>query len=113
MTASLLIVNELWRMTINSRTRSNAVMAIGRGVLVGLVLGVMFIAGFLLGTRSPASASLLAQAVATPDSEVGSYPLLTQAQTLLNQNYLRQQPSQRDLEYAAIRGILSLLNDKY
>jgi carboxyl-terminal processing protease len=100
-------------MTINSRTRSNAVLAIGRGVLVGLVLGIMFISGFLLGTRSPAAASLLTTAVATPNSEVGSYPLLTQAQTLLNQNFLREQPSQRDLEYAAIRGVLSVLNDKY
>ncbi len=100
-------------MTINSRTHHSALVAVGRGVLAGIVLGIFFITGFLLGTRSPAAASLLTTAAATPDSEVGRYPLLTQAQTLLNENFLRDQPPQRQLEYAAIRGVLSALSDRY
>ncbi len=99
-------------MRINTSVTNSTLLAVGRGVLVGLILGFVFVAGFLMGTKSPAAASLLPQA-ATPDSEVGQYPLLTQAQQLLNANYLREEPPQRQLEYAAIRGILSALNDKY
>jgi carboxyl-terminal processing protease len=100
-------------MRINSRVTNTAVGAVGRGIAVGLILSAMFFAGFLLGTRSPAAASLLTTTAAPTESEVGQYPLLTQAQTLLNDNYLRPQPSQRELEYAAIRGVLSALDDKY
>src|SRR5512140_3376558 len=90
------------------------IAALMRGVTIGIVLGLVFAAGFVVrGTIPPAAASLLTPPSLIPESAVGQYPLLTQVQTLLNQHYLRDQPSQRELEYAAIRGILSVLNDKY
>jgi carboxyl-terminal processing protease len=100
-------------MRTNSRASTDLFVALGRGILIGLFLTAIFTAGFLMGTRSPAGASLLTVGAATPESEVGQYPLLTQAQVLLNGNYLREQPAQRQLEYAAIRGVLATLNDKY
>jgi carboxyl-terminal processing protease len=84
--------------------------ALLRGILLGATFSVIFAAGFWFrGTISPA----VAQESTPFTSVVGEYPLLTEAQTLLNQNYLREQPDQRQLEYAAIRGMLSALNDRF
>src|SRR5690606_40699551 len=41
------------------------------------------------------------------------YPLLDEVQALLDAHYLREQPSAREREYAAIRGMLSTLGDRY
>ncbi len=96
------------------RAGTAVVSAIMRGVIIGIVLGLVFAAGFLVrGAIPPAAASVLTPPLLAPQGAVGQYPLLTQVQTLLNQHYLRDQPPQRDLEYAAIRGLLSALNDKY
>src|SRR4030042_3226972 len=101
-------------MRIPLRLKNSAVAALSRGVLIGIVLSVVFLAGYLFRDRlPPATASRLTPTTLTPVSEVGLYPLLTQAQDLLNNNYLRDQPPQRQLEYAAIRGVLSALDDKY
>jgi hypothetical protein len=101
-------------MRTNLGLKRAALAAMGRGILMGLAIGIIFMAGFLFrGAISPAAASLLTPTVLVPDSQVGQYPLLTQAQTLLNENYLRDQPPQKQLEYAAIRGVLAAVNDKY
>ncbi|MCC7447163.1 MAG: S41 family peptidase [Anaerolineae bacterium] len=99
------------RILTSNPTRS-MVGAVARGVLVGLGIGVVFVAGFLFRGAMPGVSAGL-PLLATPDSEVGSYPLLAEVQNRLNQNYLRDQPAQKQLEYAAIRGLLSALNDKY
>jgi len=41
------------------------------------------------------------------------YPLLAEAQGLINQYYLREQPPAAAREYGAIRGMLGTLNDKF
>ncbi len=111
---SLLIVNELGRMRTNLRQRRAVLTAMVRGIFMGVAIGSIFMAGFLFrGAISPVAASLLTPTVLAPVSQVGQYPLLTQTQILLNENYLRDQPPQKQLEYAAIRGLLSALNDKY
>lgn len=46
-------------------------------------------------------------------SEPGHYSLLQQAQDYLDQYYLRAQPSETEREYGAIRGLLTVINDKY
>lgn len=46
-------------------------------------------------------------------SEPARYALLQQAQDLLDQYYLREQPSQTQREYGAIRGLLGVVGDKY
>jgi carboxyl-terminal processing protease len=96
------------------RLKNSAIAALARGVFIGIVLSAVFLAGYLFRDRlPPATASQLTLSSLPPVSEVGVYPLLTQAQDLLNKNYLRDQPPQRQLEYAAVRGVLSALDDKY
>ena len=87
---------------------NTTVRAALRGILIGVALAVVFMAGFLFRGTMP-----LVAAGATQNSEVGSYPLLTEAQKLLNDHYLRTQPDQRQLEYGAIRGLINSLQDKY
>lgn len=74
------------------------------GVICGLTVGLAFIAGFLF--RGVADPSMVA---AAPDQ----YGLLSQVQSILDDHFLREQPSARQREYGAIRGMLSTLNDQY
>jgi carboxyl-terminal processing protease len=78
------------------------------GVLLGIGVGVIFAAGYLLRGVVDSRAVL-----ASADSGSEGYPLLDEVQTLLDQHYLRQQPSPKEREYAAIRGVLSSLNDRF
>lgn len=79
------------------------------GALAGLSLAVMFAAGFffhgLVDIRSMAVS-------AAPETDRG-FPLLDEVQTLLDQHYVRQQPDYVQRQYAAIRGLLGALNDRY
>src|SRR5215475_10466760 len=93
-----------------TRTRSNLLVALVNGVLFGLLLSAVFVAGFWF--RGTPAGARVAPAQGT-ESAVGNYPLLTEVQNLLNDHFLRQQPDQKQLEYGAIRGLLSTLNDKY
>jgi carboxyl-terminal processing protease len=76
--------------------------------VLGLGIGLAFAAGFLL--RDVTGGSLQALAA---DPATGGYPLLQEVQTLLDQHYLREQPDPQQREYAAIRGMLSSLSDRY
>src|SRR5215467_6934501 len=82
-----------------------------RGVLLGLLLSVFFLAGFLFRGAIPSviASPALQSATAAP----GQYPLLTEVQGLLNQYYYHDQPNQTQLEYGAIRGLLTAVGDKY
>ncbi len=84
------------------------VVPILKGVALGVVLLVAFVAGFFFhSSLFPAVADL---ALADPPE---GYPLLQEVQGLLERYYLRELPEQRQLEYAAIRGVLGALNDPY
>lgn len=79
------------------------------GVFMGVVLAAVFAGGFFFrdavgGTFRPA----LAQ-----NDAVGQYALLDEVQSLLDAHYLRTQPSAQEREYAAIRGMLGSLGDRY
>src|SRR5258708_9682718 len=93
-----------------TQTRSNVTTAVVNGVLFGLLLSAVFVAGFWF--RGTPTGARFVPSTGT-DSAVGSYPLLTEVQNLLNSHYLRPQPDQKQLEYGAIRGMLNTLNDKY
>jgi carboxyl-terminal processing protease len=88
----------------NLRFRRRLLEAIGRGVLLGIVLSAFFLAGFIVRGHVPATAQ---------EKNDEQFPLLREVRTLVDANYLRQLPSQKDLEYAAIRGYLGQLNDPY
>lgn len=92
---------------ISDATRQYS-QSIVRGVLIGICIGLVFTAGFFfrgLIDLSPA------QAASVDDST--NYPLLDEVQNLINQHYLRSQPSPQMREYGAIRGMLSTLNDRF
>ncbi len=84
--------------------------ALGRSLLLGLVLGlgiaVVFLAGFFFRDLISPLPSAFASA-----SE--SYPLLDEVQSLLDQHYLRTQPDSTLRQYAAIRGVLGALGDRF
>ncbi|MCC6803899.1 MAG: S41 family peptidase [Anaerolineae bacterium] len=75
------------------------------GVAIGLVLALVFAAGFFARDFIT-----LAPGIAAPRD---SYPLLDEVQGLLDRHFLREQPPQDVREYAAIRGVLSALNDRF
>src|SRR5690606_34760697 len=85
---------------------------IKRSILLGLLLGMgialVFTAGFffreIVGLPSRVSA-------AASDDE--SYPLLDEVQALLNRHFVREQPDYTARQYAAVRGMLSSLEDPY
>ncbi len=86
---------------------ANLTRSILLGVGLGLLLGLVFTAGFLLHDVLDAPPSL-----AAPDAGT-SYALLDEVQTLIDRFYVRAQPDYRSRQYAAIRGMLTSLNDPY
>lgn len=77
------------------------------GLGLGLLLALVFAAGFLLNDVLDSQL-----AVAAPASAVG-YPLLDEVQALVDRYFVRVQPDYRDRQYAAVRGMLASLNDPY
>jgi carboxyl-terminal processing protease len=76
------------------------------GALTGLMIAAAFAGGFVFRgwvELPPALAS----------SEATRFPLLDEVQLLLDQHYLRPQPDVTRRQYAAIRGLLASLDDRY
>lgn len=79
------------------------------GVGLGVLLAIAFVGGFVLrDVVGVAPRPVFAHALAT-----SSYALLGEVQGLLDAHYLREQPDAKAREYAAIRGMLSSLGDRY
>lgn len=95
------------------RKIGNKYASFGYSLLVGLLLGVgaavIFAAGFffrdLVGMPSVFAAPFA--------SDSNGYPLLDEVQLILDQHYLREQPDYTQRQYAAIRGMLASLADRY
>lgn len=85
------------------------------GAALGVVVAAVFAGGFFFrDVVDGLSAPVQAQAQAQPGADArGGYPLLDEVQTLLDEHYLRDQPTAQEREYAAIRGMLSALADRY
>ncbi|MFZ4814988.1 MAG: S41 family peptidase [Phototrophicaceae bacterium] len=79
-------------------------------ILFGAVVGVSLALSFVLGyfTRDLIAPSAFLQ---NPAGE--GYPLLDEVQTLLDQHYLREQPSYAQRQHEAVRGLLNALGDRY
>lgn len=92
-------------MSVHRSRRSRLARAAARGMLIGLVLGGVFVAGFLLRAWMPVAANT--------EEEGETFPLLAQVKGLLETNYLRPLPDNQAMEYAAVRGYLSELKDPY
>jgi carboxyl-terminal processing protease len=78
---------------------------VGRGILTGVVLSVIFLAGFMLRDRLPATAQ--------SENRTDAHPLLAEVKNLVGANYLRELPTDQQQEYGIIRGYLAALNDPY
>lgn len=81
--------------------------SIALGIVAGLVIASVFFGGFI--TRDLLRASEEKPLTTVTDR----FPLLEEAQRLLEQHYLRPLPDATTRQYAAIRGVLSELNDRY
>jgi len=92
-------------MSANRSRKSRLAWAAVRGILTGLVISGVFLAGFLLRGEVPAAAD--------EEGDKPEFPLLVEVKELLEDNYLRPLPEERVMEYAAVRGYLSELNDPY
>jgi carboxyl-terminal processing protease len=79
------------------------------GALIGISLALVFAAGFFFRDLVG-----LTPVMALASSEpTNGYPLLDEVQTLLDRHYLREQPDAMTRQYAAIRGVLGALEDRY
>ena len=85
--------------------------ALAVGVMIGMSAALTFSAGFFFRDLIDLILPVAFVSAATTDNE--GYPLLSEVQSLLNQHYLREQPETAQREYAAIRGVLATLEDRY
>src|SRR5690606_34459354 len=92
-------------MSANRSRKSRLIQAAVRGMLTGVVLSGMFLAGFLLRGQVPVAADA--------GGESGALWLLVEVTALLETNYWRQLLEDREMESAALRGFHSDLNDPY
>lgn len=76
--------------------------ALLQGAVAGLLLAVIFSAGFFV------------RDIIDPPVQAAEngYPLLDEVQVLLDRHYLREQPDYLERQYAAIRGMLTHLGDR-
>jgi len=79
------------------------------GAAIGISAALLFSMGFFFRDIF-VNAGRQALVFAADENE---YFLLTEVQALLDEHYLRQQPPFSERQYAAIRGMLSSLSDRY
>lgn len=78
--------------------------SVGVGLLMGVGLAVVFAAGFVVR-------DLIGQPLFNRPADSQPYALLPEVAALVEQYHLRPAPDPKALEYAAVRGLLSSLND--
>lgn len=86
----------------------SVVKSIFVGLLVGLFLASIFAFGFFLRDFLDVSYGN----IFVPADASQEYGLLLEAQSIIDQVYLREQPDKTTRQYAAIRGVLDVLNDR-
>ncbi|MBK8135476.1 MAG: hypothetical protein IPK52_06495 [Chloroflexi bacterium] len=79
------------------------VRSLAAGMLAGIVIAVIFTAGFFIRDIVPLPAAI------QPSSQ--EFPLFAEVLTLVERNYLRPRPDETAAQYLAIRGFLSGLGD--
>lgn len=86
------------------RTKRRWLQAVTQGVIIGLLVSAIFVAGIFVGDRLPVDAQ---------DPQESSFELLAEVEDLLSSHYLRELPIETEMEYAAIQGYLGSLEDPY
>jgi carboxyl-terminal processing protease len=91
---------------INDSMKMSYRRSIMLGALLGMAMAAVFVGGFVfrdaLDRRTNAAAAVS-----------GEYVLLNEVQRLLDRHYLREQPDFTIRQYAAVRGMLSTLGDRF
>lgn len=80
-----------------------------RSVLLGLILGILLTISYVVGFAS--HDLIIPLEVDTNQNSTSKYEILDEVQNLVSNVYVRDLPSETELEYSAIRGMLSSLND--
>lgn len=84
------------------------------GALIGIGIALVFAAGFFFRDLVGSPTALAFPGYASDRTlSTDGYPLLDEVQTLLDRYYLGEQPDPTERQYAAIRGVLSTLQDRY
>lgn len=92
----------------NITSQGSIAKSIAMGMLVGISVALIFSAGFFF--RDLTGFEVSAQ---ESDNVTTGYPLLDEVQQLIDQHFLREQPTYSERQYAAIRGMLASLEDRY
>lgn len=94
------------------RKKTEHLRSILFGIIGGLALSVVFSVGFVIRDLLDMP-SVFASATTTDNNgETSGYALLLEVQDLLDNHYLREQPSYTQRQYDAIRGMLGGLDDR-
>lgn len=95
---------------MNAQNKRNPyIRSIILGIVSGLGLALVFSAGFVVRDILNIPSVFASNGI---DVEADGYPLLDEVQQLLDQHYLREQPSYTQRQYDAIRGLLIGLDDR-
>lgn len=86
--------------------------SIALGIGMGVILALVFAAGFFVRDAVAGTNPNLSLPVGSLNAST-NYPLLSEVQVLVDRYYLRPQPDAKAREYAAIRGMLASLEDRY
>jgi len=87
-------------------TKSSVLRPIITGTIAGIILALVFAAGFYVRGLLPDPTTVSS----VPVDEAG-YPLLDEVQGLIDRIYLRDQPDYIERQYGAIQGMLTSLGD--
>jgi len=84
------------------------------GALAGVALALVFCAGFFIRdfVDLDAPSVFASERSGVAGDQTGGYPLLDEVDTLIRVHYLRELPDDTQRQYAAIRGMLSVLGDR-
>ena len=80
------------------------------GALAGITMAIIVTAGFFFRDLVGFNSAFAAPAA---QSSAEGYPLLDEVQGLLDRHFLREQPDYTARQYAAIRGMMAALEDRY
>ena len=84
--------------------KRSLLLGLGTGVLLALVFAAGYFAREIIPLPSFAAVQM---------SDSSGYPLLDEVQGFIDRNFLREQPDYTQRQYAAIRGMLASLNDRF
>jgi carboxyl-terminal processing protease len=103
LTCSIIPVKQAHMQLQPSEKSSGVGRSILTGAVIGLLLALVFFAGFFVRDLIESPRRTAAH----------DYALLAEVQDILDRRYLRPQPDVTVREYAAIRGLLASLEDRY